>query len=130
MAATSLAFKYTAPDDLELQKFGRTVGIAFLFIAGVCVWKDWAFARPGALIALYLLVGATFSVAVLKPAHKFWLFLSHYMGLVMNTLVLSVFYFVILTPIGFALRNLGKLHYSNKGGWKKRDYTPNYEKQY
>jgi hypothetical protein len=56
--------------------------------------------------------------ALFKPAAKLWFGLSHLLGTVMSKVLLSVIFFVVLTPIGLLRRVFGQ-DAMQKGKWKK-----------
>ncbi len=55
---------------------------------------------------------------IYKPAAKLWLGLSNLLGTVMSKILLSILYFVIVTPVGLLRRLLGKDSLQIKK-WKK-----------
>jgi hypothetical protein len=70
----------------------------------------------GAAIAL-LLVDMTWP-SVYKPVGKLWFGLSHVLGTVMSKIVLSILFFILVTPLGLARRLLGSDALQLKK-WKK-----------
>ncbi len=53
-----------------------------------------------------------------KPVAKLWLGLSHLLGTVMSKLILSILFFVLVTPVGLLRRVLGRDTLQLKK-WKK-----------
>ncbi len=41
---------------------------------------------------------------LLKNIYKYWLLFSHYLGLVQSFLILFLFYYLVITPVGFLRR--------------------------
>jgi len=68
--------------------------------------------------ASVLLVLSMTAPVVFGPAAKLWFGLSGLMGAVMSRVILSVVYFVVLTPVGLLRRALGK-DSLNLSGFKK-----------
>lgn len=92
----------------KLREFGFVVGGVFAVLGTVFLLRGKAhfpyFLYPGvALVLLGVLAPGT-----LKPLQKAWMALAVLMGWVMTRLLLSVLFFLILTPIGLFLRITGK----------------------
>lgn len=66
---------------------------------------------------IILLVGLLLPV-LFKPVALVWFGFSHYLGIVMNTLILSVVFFLIIFPIG-ALKRIFTQNNLGMNGWKK-----------
>jgi hypothetical protein len=59
-------------------------------------------------IAIMILV-ITMSVPLsLKPAAFLWFNFSHFLGTIMSTILLSIIFFLIVTPVGFIVRIVQK----------------------
>lgn len=95
-------------DKIELRKFGITVGVVLLLIAGFLFWKErasfsWFAAIGGALIVLGLI-----APVVLKPVHRVWMTFAVVMGFIMTRVILTVLYYGLFTPVALMLKLLGK----------------------
>jgi hypothetical protein len=90
------------------REFGLTVGIAFLVLGGILFWLGKA-AYPYLLGfgAAFLLAGIAVPVA-LNPVQKVWMGASRAIGWVMTNIILSIAFFLIVTPIGLVLRLSGR----------------------
>ena len=69
-------------------------------------------------IAFILLLVNMIKPILFKPLAKIWLGLSHLMGTVMSKIILSILFFLMVTPIGLLRRCLGKDSLQIKK-WKK-----------
>jgi hypothetical protein len=91
----------------ELRKFGLSVGSVFL-VLGLLYWlrhKPWFpwFVIPGLLlIALGLTVPR-----ILKYIYIGWMSVAFVLGFVVSNLVLMLFFFLVITPIGIVARCAG-----------------------
>jgi hypothetical protein len=125
----------------DLRKFGLTVGGVFLLLGGLFLWRHkpaWIyFLTPGALLAVLGLVVPR----GLKGIYLAWMTLAFTIGLIVSTLVLTVCYFLVITPLALVGRLLGKDFLSEKldpnaeSYWLRRDRSvagqpSDYEKQY
>lgn len=91
----------------ELRDFGITIFAAMCVIAGISWWFGKVSA-PYLMAAgiIFLLAGLLFPSA-LKPAQKIWMAFSIIMGTVMTAVILSVFFYTVITAIGFLARLSG-----------------------
>ena len=122
----------------NLRKFGLVVGGVFLLIFGFLAYKD---AAPvirifcGGFGVLLVISGALFPVW-LEPLYRFWMRMALMMGWVVSRILLSLIFFLVLTPIGLLAKLLGKdflnIHPKNAQDsyWIQRDKNkvPNYER--
>ena len=97
----------------ELRKFGLATGALLIGLVGLILpwlWhKDIVHALrimvpPGALLIVWALIHPSSLIYIYKP----WMFVADKIGWVNTRIILSVFFFVILTPIGFIMRLAGK----------------------
>lgn len=132
----------------EIRKFGFIFTAVFCGIAAV----NWALhqfliSRP-ALIPWYIF--GTIGIAVLiinllnlrpvlRGIYIGWMTFAHVMGWIMTRLILGLFYYVVMTPVGFLMRTFGHdaLQLKKKPAdsyWDVRKPTPvepeQYRKQY
>ncbi len=92
----------------ELRKFGLLVGGVFLGLGLLFLWRHKAhypyFLIPGlALVLLGLVLPRT-----LKAVYIGWMSLALALGFVVSHVVLTLFFVLVITPIGLVARLLGK----------------------
>lgn len=124
----------------ELRRLGLLVGAVFA-VLGIFFWlrgKSHApyFLVPGALLLLF---GAVLP-GVLKPVYIVWMSLAIVLGFVVSNVLLTVFFFVVITPVGLLARLAGKdflrlkLHRSATSYWMRRESKlktkASYERQF
>ena len=124
----------------DLRKFGITVGIVFLIIAGFLFWKDKESFQIFLTIGVVLCVVGIAIPIILKPIHWIWMIFATILGWIMTRVILSLLFFIILTPIGLISRLFGKqfleLKYNKNLNtyWNFRETEQmkreNYEKQF
>ena len=91
-----------------MRKFGLLVG-AVLAALGLLLWArgkahfPWLLA-PGIVL---LACGAALPKA-LKPVYIAWMALALALGFVVSHVVLTLFFFLVITPVGWAARLLGR----------------------
>jgi len=89
----------------DLRRFGITMGVVLVLLGGVLWWReiDW-YGYLFICAAVFIVLG--FAVpTTLKPIHIAWMTLSIVLGWIMTRVILSVLFYLIITPTGW----LGKL---------------------
>jgi len=124
----------------KLREFGLLVGGVLCAIAAFLGWKSRP-AFPYFLIpGLFLMISGALLPFILKPLQKAWMTLAILMGWVMTRVLMTVLFYLAITPIGLILRLTGKdlldekLEPGRKSYWKIRPeltrVPADYEKQY
>jgi hypothetical protein len=96
-----------ASSDKDLRKFGVTVGGVILFITAFAYWKTWwslGVMLAAALFGLILIIAGFFIPKSLIWINKIWMSIAIILGSVVSRIVLSILFFVILTPLAFIAR--------------------------
>jgi hypothetical protein len=129
----------TAPR--ELRKFGVLVGAVFVLLGGWCIFRHksaWPWLiSPGVL----LLVLGLLAPRSLKRPYVVWMTLAYALGLLVSTTILTVFFYLVVTPVALVARLCGKDFLSLKidrqarSYWLLRDRShvrqpPEYEQQF
>ena len=132
--------KHIKTGKKDLRSFGVTIGIILLLIAGFLFYKD----KESFQIFLYI-AGAFIGFGsiipiILKPIYIVWMVFAVVLGWFMTRVILSLLFYVIITPIGLVMRTFGKdfldiKKQAVKGSyWNQRDSNfeknQNYEKQF
>lgn len=91
------------------RKFGYTVAIALLVLAAFRIFirhQDmwWILAAIGIILLLLALVKPLW----LNPLRLVWDKIGHVLGIINTYILLTLFYFVILTPLSLMMRLFGK----------------------
>lgn len=92
----------------ELRKFGITMAVAFGAIAALFWWRNKSFWPILACIALGFLTPALVSPAMLRPIEWGWMKFAGVLGYVMTRVLLTLTFFVVITPLGVISRLVGK----------------------
>ncbi len=92
----------------ELRKSGLLVGGVFTAL-GVVSWLRHKPAAPWLLTpGVLLMVFGLLAPRTLKYIYLAWMSLAIVLGFVVSNILLTVFFFVVITPIGFIARCSGK----------------------
>ena len=91
------------------RKFGLTVGLAFLVLAAISVWRGHTLApRVMGGVGGVLLVAGLVVPALLLPVETAWMGLAHALSKVTTPIFMGLVYFLVFTPFGLVRRALGK----------------------
>ncbi len=103
-----MAKKRQETDVQRLRKFGFVMTVAFAALGSFLVWR----ARPAGPYLLYIaaafLVVGLIAPRVLGPIERLWMALAQILQVVMTTLILTLTFYVVMTPMGLLLRLSGK----------------------
>lgn len=111
-------------DRREFQKFAFVVSSALLIWAILLFWLGKSSGPTFVLssITVVLLLAALLRPSVLKPIYKAWMFFALLLGALVSRMILTVFFYIILTPIGIMMRVCGKDPLSLKRPEKRTSY--------
>ena len=90
----------------DLRSFGVTIGIIVLIIAGLLLYKENESSQiflyiAGAFIGLGLLIPI-----ILKPIYIIWMVFAVILGWIMTRVILSLLFYIIMTPIGIIVNEI------------------------
>ena len=118
----------------DLRKFSLTVGVAF-----VVLWAALAYVVPYLLgkgrdlpilwqIGVGLAILGSLAPVVVKPLFYAWMTMALALGFVMTRVLLTIFFFLVLTPVALIFRLIGrdalhrKLDRDAPSYWIKKQY--------
>lgn len=108
-----------------LSHFGFLVGGIFILLAGISFWRT---GQTGLTEKMTLSFGAVLIVLggiaprALRPIYQVWMRLGHLLGWINTRVILAVLFFFVVTPIGLALRLLGKKPFATGFQLKRESY--------
>lgn len=111
---TSERFQRTAiilPKEDEasrLKKFGFVMGLVCAIFGALGLWRHTRFGVPLTVISCLFTFAAIIRPTALAPVEKGWMAFGERMSRVMTFLLLTLAYFIVITPMGFLVRLLGK----------------------
>lgn len=94
----------------------RDTGMAMVLICLLFAWIGGY--RTMLPVAILVLLVNMIQPAAYKPLARVWFGLSHVLGTVMSKVILSVAFFVVLTPVGVLRKIMGK-DSLRMAAWKK-----------
>ena len=133
-------FKNIEETKKDLRKFGLTVGGVLLIISVLLYYFEKSSAIYFVIIGGLLFVSGIAFPNILKPLNKIWMGLAIVLSFFMSRLILTVLFYIVLTPISLIAKLVGKkfmtLKYdkSAKTYWEKRNIIQkkqiDYERQF
>jgi hypothetical protein len=100
--------EYREAGTAKLKRFGFTMAVPLALIAGLLFWKHRAAAPYWAGLAVLFAGLGLVLPRVLRPLYVVWMTLAYYFSFVMSYVILTLFFFLIMTPVSIILRVLGK----------------------
>ena len=88
----------------DLRKFGITVGVISLIIAGFLFWKEKVLFQIVLAIGIILFAFGITIPVLLKPVYLVWMIFATILGWLMTRVILCLLFYVIVTPIGLISR--------------------------
>jgi hypothetical protein len=123
----------------DLRKFGLTIGIVLLIIALILIFNS----KPSRFfflsIGLIFILAGLFAPKVLRYLNRSWMTLAIVLGWIMTRVILSVLFYIVITPIGLIARISGKkfldlkIDKTRASYWEKRNnksIPADYERQF
>jgi hypothetical protein len=123
-------------DTSEFRKFGITFGVVFTIIGLFLFRKNNTYACLAFLTAaVFYLTGLIFPAA-LKGLYIVWMRLAAALGFVMTRVILTILFYLIVTPLGWSARISGKefldlkIDKNARSYWKARDSVARVKEDY
>ena len=94
-------------DKKKIRQFG---GVAFVFFGFLCTLGIWSQKpTPTYLFGSLSLLGIGFILlpVPLKPVYETWLKITHFIGRVITTVMLTLLYYLVITPAALIKRIFG-----------------------
>jgi len=124
----------------NLKKFGITMGVAFLVITIVILFKRRHSIIPTSVISAIFFISGLAAPILLKPVYIFWMRLAFVLAWINTRIILFVLFYLIFSPMGLVMRlfrvdlldrRLGKLKDSYWLKKEKKEFNPqDYERQF
>jgi hypothetical protein len=111
MASTDgigLPVRPVSRSDRDLRKFGLVMTGALGVLGGLAAWRGRGagivlFAAAALFLALALLVPR-----LLGPVERAWMAVARVLSVVMTHVILTLFYYLVITPFGLVMRVSGR----------------------
>ncbi len=114
-------------DRREIRKFAIPVAAVLLAIGLFALWREKAFAWPLIGVSGFLVAGGYLLPAILRPLYVPWMLLAAVLGWVMTRVLLTLTFFVMITPIGLLRRIFGHDSLNRKFPGEQESYWEPWE---
>jgi hypothetical protein len=132
--------KHIDTSEKAVKKTGITVGLVLIIISFILWWLGKNsfvyFSSAGGVFIILSFI----ALPLLRPFHKLWIGLSLVLGFVMSRIILTILFYLVVTPIGLLAKLVGKkfmplgFDKTAKTYWEKREKTVkekiDYERQF
>jgi len=96
------------PGTRQLRSFGITLGVTFVFIAGILYWRGIPVTPIVAGIGTLLLIIGLIAPKFLRLPYKPWMTLAIVLGFVMTRILLFGIFVLLFIPTGLLMRLWGR----------------------
>lgn len=95
-------------ESQRLRKFGLVMAVFFGLFGALFVWRERAWGVYLLYLAGFFLAGGVLAPKLLAPIEKAWMALARVLQTVVTTIILTLTFFVVMTPLGLFIRLTGK----------------------
>lgn len=88
----------------EWRKFGIALGIILSIIATIILIKEKSLYIYFYGAGLFFILAALSLPVIIKPVFILFLYIAHVLGWVMTRVILSILFYLVITPIGLILK--------------------------
>ena len=92
----------------ELRQFGITIGIVLGLLGGLFFLRQKDFYAYFLIFSAAFFISALVLPALLKPVQKIWMSLAIGIGWFMTRVILTILFYLVVTPIGILAKIFGK----------------------
>ncbi len=92
----------------ELRKFALIMTIAFAIIGGIALWRGREWGQYALYLSVFFLVTGGLLPRLLAPIEWAWMKLAHYLSIVVTFIILTLTFYLVITPLGLMMRLFGK----------------------
>ena len=116
-------------DDVKIssnRSFGIVFFVVFLLVALYPLFNGEEFRIWSLIISIIFLILGLLNSKILAPLNKIWFNFGIFLGRIVSPLIMGIIFFLVVSPIGFIMRLLGKdvlnLKYNkNKSYWIEKN---------
>ena len=117
-------------DENELKKFGKAVGLVILIIGIVLMVYSNKLFPIFVATGTFFIISSYLSPSILLPFQKIWMVIAVILGFIMTRIILSVLFYIVISPINFISKIFGKDFLDLKIQKEKKSYWNLKEEKY
>ena len=95
-------------DVVTLRKFGLMVGGVFAALGAFLLWRDFSWPIVLVWIGVPLMVLGAVVPKLLRPIYIGWMSMALVLGAIVTRILLTIFFFVVITPVGLFFKLIGR----------------------
>ena len=123
-------------DPSELRKFGLQMGLITAFLGLFLFWKKMDGVYIVLITTVFFTAAAITTPRSLGPVYKGWMTLGAVLGFIMTRLILTIVFYLMVTPLGLAAKICKKTFLdltwdkNKKSYWLPREDIPRLKTDY
>ena len=110
------------------RNFGLVFFFIFLIVGLLPLLKEEPFRIWSIVIAIIFLILGLMNSKLLTPLNKLWFKFGLFLGSIVSPIVMGIVFFLVITPIGFVMKIMGKDLLNKKKDNDKKSYWINRSK--
>ena len=110
------------------RNFGLVFFFVFLIVGLWPLLNGGPFRIWSIVIAIIFLIFGLMNSKLLTPLNKLWFKFGLFLGTIVSPFVMGIIFFLVITPIGFVMKIIGKDLLNIKHDNKKKSYWINRDK--
>jgi len=110
------------------KNFGLVFFIVFLIVGLWPIINNEPIRIWAIIISIFFLVLGLMNSKILTPLNKLWFRLGIFLGAIIAPIVMAIIFFLVVTPISFMVKMMGKDLLMQKYESKKKSYWINRDK--
>ena len=110
------------------RNFGLVFFFVFLIVGLFPLLKEEPFRIWSIVIAIIFLILGLMNSKLLTPLNKLWFKFGLFLGSIVSPIVMGIVFFLVITPIGFVMKIMGKDLLNKKKDNDKKSYWINRSK--
>ena len=98
-------------DEIKIssnRSFGIVFFVVFLIVALYPFLEGGELRAWSLIISLIFLILGLINSKILTPLNKFWFKFGIFLGKIISPVIMGIIFFLVVTPIGFIMRLMGK----------------------
>ena len=98
-------------DEIKIssnRSFGIVFFIVFLLVAVYPFFKSGDIRLWSLIVSLIFLILGLINSNILTPLNKIWFKFGIFLGRIISPVIMGIIFFLVVTPIGFIMRLMGK----------------------
>ena len=110
------------------RNFGLVFFFVFLIVSLLPLLKEEPFRIWSIVIAIIFLILGLMNSKLLTPLNKLWFKFGLFLGSIVSPIIMGIVFFLVITPIGFVMKIMGKDLLNKKKDNDKKSYWINRSK--